>query len=115
MIDAPRALVPCQPPGPSLQTPSRLIPRWNLAPGSRLLRNTFYPVVFKRVLGNLFGDDSQSYADALQRHYEQGAPPDWQQRYVSAFATNCPQWLSQQSSMRRLTLLRPDTENRRAP
>ncbi len=39
---------------------------------------------------SLFGDETQSYADALQRHYEQGAPLDWQQRYVSAYATMHP-------------------------
>ncbi|EIK95032.1 hypothetical protein PMM47T1_18805 [Pseudomonas sp. M47T1] len=39
---------------------------------------------------HLFGDETQSYADALQRHYDQGAPLDWQQRYVSAYATMHP-------------------------
>jgi len=39
---------------------------------------------------SLFGDETQSYADALQRHYDQGAPLDWQQSYVSAYATMHP-------------------------
>ncbi|MDE1164013.1 MAG: putative zinc-binding metallopeptidase [Pseudomonas sp.] len=38
----------------------------------------------------LFGDESQSYADALERHYQQGAPLDWQQTHVSAYATMHP-------------------------
>jgi len=36
MIDTPRMPAPCEPAIPKSQTPSRLIPRWNLAPGSRL-------------------------------------------------------------------------------
>ncbi|BBP78404.1 hypothetical protein PHLH7_45080 [Pseudomonas sp. Ost2] len=38
----------------------------------------------------LFGDERASYADALERHYQNGAPADWQQRYVSAYATMHP-------------------------
>ena len=38
----------------------------------------------------IFGDESASYADALKRHYEQRPPPDWQQDYVSAYATMPP-------------------------
>jgi hypothetical protein len=37
-----------------------------------------------------FGDDSQDYEAALRRHYTQGAPPDWPQRFVSAYATSHP-------------------------
>jgi hypothetical protein len=37
-----------------------------------------------------FGDERQDYAQALQRHYQQGAPADWQQRYVSAYASSHP-------------------------
>ena len=37
-----------------------------------------------------FGDDSQDYEAALKRHYEQGAPPDWPERFVSAYATSHP-------------------------
>lgn len=39
---------------------------------------------------NLFGDEQASYADALQRHYDQGAPLDWQEHAVSAYATMHP-------------------------
>jgi hypothetical protein len=38
----------------------------------------------------VFGDERQDYAAALQRHYANGAPPDWQERYVSAYATAHP-------------------------
>jgi len=38
----------------------------------------------------VFGDDSVDYGQALQRHYAEGAPPDWQQNYVSAYATTHP-------------------------
>jgi hypothetical protein len=38
----------------------------------------------------VFGDDSENYAEALERHYAQGAPADWQQRFVSAYATMHP-------------------------
>ncbi|WP_035984170.1 putative zinc-binding metallopeptidase, partial [Bradyrhizobium sp. STM 3843] len=34
----------------------------------------------------VFGDDSQDYGAALQRHYDQGPPADWQQNFVSAYA-----------------------------
>jgi hypothetical protein len=35
---------------------------------------------------HLFGDERMNYAEALKRHYEQG-PQDWQQRFVSAYAS----------------------------
>ncbi|MCK1359684.1 putative zinc-binding peptidase [Bradyrhizobium sp. 199] len=38
----------------------------------------------------VFGDDSADYGQALQRHYAEGPPPDWQQNYVSAYATTHP-------------------------
>ncbi|QOG20676.1 MULTISPECIES: zinc-binding metallopeptidase family protein [Bradyrhizobium] len=38
----------------------------------------------------VFGDDSADYGEALQRHYAEGAPADWQQNYVSAYATTHP-------------------------
>jgi hypothetical protein len=39
----------------------------------------------------LFGDDQQDYAAALRRNYDQGPPPDWRQRYISAYAS-CHPW-----------------------
>jgi len=38
----------------------------------------------------LFGDERQDYTQALQRHYRQGPPPDWPERYVSAYASSHP-------------------------
>ncbi|WP_245931055.1 zinc-binding metallopeptidase family protein [Methylobacterium radiodurans] len=35
----------------------------------------------------VFGDDREDYAEALKRHHANGAPADWQERYVSAYAT----------------------------
>lgn len=38
----------------------------------------------------LFGDERADYGQALQRHYAQGAPNDWQNAYVSTYATSHP-------------------------
>jgi hypothetical protein len=38
----------------------------------------------------LFGDEREDYGEALERHHEQGAPADWAQRHVSAYATMHP-------------------------
>ena len=38
----------------------------------------------------VFGDDSQDYEAALKRHYEQHAPANWQENFVSAYATSHP-------------------------
>jgi hypothetical protein len=38
----------------------------------------------------LFGDDSVDYSAALKRHYEEGAPTHWQERFVSQYATSHP-------------------------
>jgi hypothetical protein len=38
----------------------------------------------------VFGDESQDYGEALQRHYAGGAPPDWQERFISAYASSHP-------------------------
>ena len=35
----------------------------------------------------LFGDDRDDYAAALTRHYQSGPPQDWQDRFVSAYAS----------------------------
>jgi hypothetical protein len=37
-----------------------------------------------------FGDERESYEEALKRHYEKGAPPDWQMRFVSMYASMHP-------------------------
>jgi hypothetical protein len=38
----------------------------------------------------LFGDETQDYAQALRSYYAQGAPSDWQARCVSAYGTAHP-------------------------
>ncbi len=38
----------------------------------------------------LFGDERADYGQALQRYYQQGVPSDWQQHYVSAYASMHP-------------------------
>lgn len=39
---------------------------------------------------SLFGDDREDYDAALQRHYANGAPADWRDHFVSAYATMHP-------------------------
>lgn len=38
----------------------------------------------------LFGDERASYAEALDRHYREGAPPGWPNRCISAYASMHP-------------------------
>ena len=38
----------------------------------------------------LMGDERADYSQALERHYAQGPPADWPDRYVSAYATMHP-------------------------
>ncbi len=35
----------------------------------------------------LFGDHNASYADAMQQHYENGPPEDWQFKYITSYAS----------------------------
>ena len=37
-----------------------------------------------------FGDETQDYAAALNRHYRDGAPPDWQDNFISKYASSHP-------------------------
>jgi len=39
---------------------------------------------------SLFGDETESYADAIDRHYADGPPDGWEDSYVSAYATMHP-------------------------
>jgi hypothetical protein len=39
---------------------------------------------------SLFGDERVDYAASLSAHYEHGAPADWQERFVTAYATSHP-------------------------
>jgi hypothetical protein len=52
----------------------------------RLIWNSEWLEPFRQ----LFGDERASYAEALDRHYRNGAPPDWSQRYISSYATMHP-------------------------
>lgn len=38
----------------------------------------------------LFGDERNAYEDALSRYHAEGPPPDWQSRFVSAYASAHP-------------------------
>jgi hypothetical protein len=38
----------------------------------------------------LFGDERQDYAAALQQHYNNGPPANWQERFVTAYASTHP-------------------------
>ncbi|PXW56917.1 putative zinc-binding peptidase [Methylobacterium sp. B4] len=38
----------------------------------------------------LFGDERADYGAALRRHHSEGAPPDWQESFVSSYATAHP-------------------------
>jgi hypothetical protein len=37
---------------------------------------------------NIFGDEREDYGQALEHHYRNGAPQDWQQQFVSAYASS---------------------------
>ncbi len=37
-----------------------------------------------------FGDERESYADALAQHYKQGAPANWRQNFISEYASSHP-------------------------
>ncbi len=38
----------------------------------------------------LFGDETQDYAAAIDRHYREGPPASWRESYISAYATMHP-------------------------
>jgi hypothetical protein len=52
----------------------------------RLVAKTAWLEPFRQ----LFGDERADYAQSLDRHYQIGAPFDWAQRYVSAYASSHP-------------------------
>jgi len=39
---------------------------------------------------NIFGDETVDYGAALQTYYANGAPPNWQQSFITAYATSHP-------------------------
>lgn len=53
----------------------------------RLIRDV--PALLTRFQA-LFGDQTADYDTALQRHYQEGAPLDWEQRHISAYAASHP-------------------------
>ncbi len=52
----------------------------------RLIDNSPNLASFRQV----FGDERADYGEALSKHYAQGAPPDWPQYYISAYASSHP-------------------------
>jgi hypothetical protein len=38
----------------------------------------------------LFGDERRDYGEALQTHYKNGPPADWDQRFISSYASSHP-------------------------
>jgi hypothetical protein len=55
----------------------------------------YWPMLIERTDGleswrQLFGDERRDYGSALKRHYEDGPPEDWAERYVSTYATMHP-------------------------
>jgi hypothetical protein len=52
----------------------------------RLIKNSPRLEVFRE----RFGDDTNDYADAQRHHYSRGVPADWQERFVSAYASMHP-------------------------
>ncbi len=53
---------------------------------TRLAADPQFPEAFRA----LFGDERADYGEALQRHYAQGAPANWQRSYISAYSTAHP-------------------------
>jgi hypothetical protein len=52
----------------------------------RLILNTPHLGDFRRI----FGDERQNYDSALQNYYANGAPIDWSERFISAYASSHP-------------------------
>jgi hypothetical protein len=52
----------------------------------RLIKDLRYLDPFR----TLFGDETLDYATEQQRHYEEGPPTDWRERFVSAYASMHP-------------------------
>jgi hypothetical protein len=45
---------------------------------------------FVEVCRATFGDETANYEEALKAYYAKGAPPDWQDNFISAYATSHP-------------------------
>lgn len=51
-----------------------------------LIQDTKWITAFRQ----LFGDERLDYAQALQNHYENGPQPDWQEQFISTYASSHP-------------------------
>ncbi len=51
---------------------------------------TVEPTAWLDTMRNAFGDERADYAQALERYYAEGPPPDWSQHYISAYASAHP-------------------------
>ena len=53
----------------------------------------------------MFGDEREDYPAALQRHYQNGPPPDWRQRFLTTYASAHPHedWAETASHLLHLT------------
>ncbi|WP_447043692.1 zinc-binding metallopeptidase family protein [Vreelandella sp. H-I2] len=45
---------------------------------------------FLNAFREMFGDEREDYTAALQRHYQNGPPPDWKERYLTTYASAHP-------------------------
>ncbi|MBK4734585.1 zinc-binding metallopeptidase family protein [Noviherbaspirillum pedocola] len=52
----------------------------------RLIADTSWITRFRE----LFGDERGDYGEALQRHYNEGPPLDWNSRYITTYASSHP-------------------------
>jgi hypothetical protein len=52
----------------------------------RLVRDGLWLAAFR----TMFGDERQNYWACLQAHHAEGPPPDWQERFVSGYASAHP-------------------------
>ena len=50
----------------------------------KLIDNSIYLEEFR----NLFGDDREDYSEALQKHYNQGVPANWNEHFISSYASS---------------------------
>lgn len=54
---------------------------------TQLVENRPVQIAFRAI----FGDERQDYDQALQTHYQYGAPPDWREHFITAYAS-CHPW-----------------------
>ncbi|WP_421863265.1 zinc-binding metallopeptidase family protein [Parvibaculum sp.] len=52
----------------------------------RLVRDTVWHASFRE----MFGDERRSYGEALAAHYANGSPANWQESYISTYASSHP-------------------------